>query len=356
MPKKDSFKKFKNVFTPKKTGFGKIKGDPIVLANRSIISKKIDDRYIKTEDATAPGGSDKEVQFNDDGSFGGDAGFTYDKVTGDLTTTGTTTASNFILGDNENITFGTGGDATIDYNATDLIISPNVAGTGAVRIEHKTTDTTGTNTVFSLKETTTGVSVTNFGLRVEFRMEDSSGTDNIQGTVESRKDGGGDAYGKFVFTNAIAGTQRQWLLVDRLIIDFNAETVRDFRIRSENNTNMFYLDESADKIGINTKTPICELDINGGFAANLTSQTGTYTALTTDHTIICGSGNETFTVTLPSASTVSGIIYNIKNVGTGTITVDGASSETIDGATTAVISSQFACITIQCDGSNWHIL
>lgn len=86
---------------------------------------------------------------------------------------------------------------------------------------------------------------------------------------------------------------------------------------------------------------------------NITSETSTYTALRTDHTILC---NGTFTVTLPTASTVKNIMYNIKNIGTGTITVDGAGSETIDGGTTAVLSSQFACITVQSDGSNWHII
>lgn len=108
--------------------------------------------------------------------------------------------------------------------------------------------------------------------------------------------------------------------------------------------------------GILTSSPVTTFDINGGIALNLVSKTANYTATTSDHTIICGAGNESFTITLPAVSGVSGIIYNIKNIGTGTITVDGASSETIDGATTAVISSQFGSITIQCDGTEWWII
>ncbi len=96
--------------------------------------------------------------------------------------------------------------------------------------------------------------------------------------------------------------------------------------------------------------------IGGSVKMSLVSETATYTALTTDHTILCGAGNESFTVTLPAASGVTDIIYNIKNIGTGTITVDGNAAETIDGSATAVISTQFASITIQCDGSNWHII
>jgi len=130
----------------------------------------------------------------------------------------------------------------------------------------------------------------------------------------------------------------------------------DLVVSGDNETNLLYTDASADEVGIATNAPVCTFDINGGFAANLVAKTGAYTATTSDHTIICGAGNESFTVTLPAASTVSGIIYNIKNIGTGTITVDGNASENIDGATTAVISSQFDSITIQCTGSEWFIL
>ena len=128
-----------------------------------------------------------------------------------------------------------------------------------------------------------------------------------------------------------------------------------------------YIDESgtgnvrmhlsgAGLLGIKTETAVCTLDVNGGFAANLVAKTGAYTATTSDHTITCGAGNETFTITLPAASGVTGIIYNIKNVGTGTITVDGSGAETIDGATTVSLSAQYDCITIQCDGSTWWII
>lgn len=88
----------------------------------------------------------------------------------------------------------------------------------------------------------------------------------------------------------------------------------------------------------------------------IVAKTSNYIATISDHTILCGAGNETFTVTLPTALGVLGIIYNIKNTGTGTITVDGNASETIDGSTTAVINVQYASITIQSDGSNWHII
>lgn len=121
-------------------------------------------------------------------------------------------------------------------------------------------------------------------------------------------------------------------------------------------TNEKILIKTDGSVGIGTSSPVTKLDVNGGIALNLVSKTEAYTATTADHTIICGSGNESFTVTLPAATGVTGIIYNIKNIGTGTITIDADGTETIDGELTAILSAKYDCITIQCDGSNWHII
>ena len=141
------------------------------------------------------------------------------------------------------------------------------------------------------------------------------------------------------------------------ILDINpGQADFDTKIRSVNNDVMFYLNAGGDTVGIGTAAPKATLDVNGSFGANVVAKTANYIATIDDHTIICGAGNQTFTVTLPAAVVSIGRIYNIKNIGTGTITVDGASSETIDGATTQVISTQFDSITIQCDGTEWWII
>ena len=84
------------------------------------------------------------------------------------------------------------------------------------------------------------------------------------------------------------------------------------------------------------------------------AKTGAYTITYDDHTIDCTSG--TFTVTLPTASGITGRIYNIKNSGTGTITIDGNGSETIDGQTTQLITEQYVSVTVQSNGTNWVII
>jgi hypothetical protein len=55
-----------------------------------------------------------------------------------------------------------------------------------------------------------------------------------------------------------------------------------------------------------------------------------------DDIIICGAGNETFQIDLPTPLTSKSKIYRIKNIGTGIITVDAYTTggATIDGEKT----------------------
>lgn len=72
-----------------------------------------------------PGGDDKQVQFNDDGAFGGDSGFTYSKVNGKLTLGGPLTVgevNDLLLGadDDNNVFIGTAIPGTIGTRNTAL--------------------------------------------------------------------------------------------------------------------------------------------------------------------------------------------------------------------------------------------
>ncbi len=83
-----------------------------------------------------------------------------------------------------------------------------------------------------------------------------------------------------------------------------------------------------------------------------------YAAAAGDYTILCNAVGGAMIVTLPAA-TGSGRILNIKKIDASAyaVTVDGDGAETIDGAATYVISTQYVNITIQ-DGAAgaWHIL
>jgi len=83
------------------------------------------------------------------------------------------------------------------------------------------------------------------------------------------------------------------------------------------------------------------------------AKTGAYTLTESDQTVDCTAN--TFTISLPSAVGIRAKIYNIKNTGTGVITVDGNGTETIDGELTQEVQ-QWDNISIQSTGSNWIIL
>jgi hypothetical protein len=65
--------------------------------------------------------------------------------------------------------------------------------------------------------------------------------------------------------------------------------------------------------------------------------------------------SNSITITLPTAISNTNS-YVIKNVGTGTITINTTSSQTIDGSLTALIKVQYLSLTLISDGANWNII
>ncbi len=104
-----------------------------------------------------------------------------------------------------------------------------------------------------------------------------------------------------------------------------------------------------------TLDPAGNLSLYGGYLLNIAAKTAAYTAAATDDVITCGAGNETFTVDLPTV--VSGKVFYIKNVGTGTITVDAdtTGSTTIDGSTTITLA-QYETVKVVADASVYWII
>ena len=91
--------------------------------------------------------------------------------------------------------------------------------------------------------------------------------------------------------------------------------------------------------------------------APITTITGATTLDDSDYFVLCDASGGAFTVTLPAAASHTGRIYHIKKTDSSAnaVTTDGNASETIDGATTQVNSTQYNSISIVSDGSNWHI-
>ena len=116
---------------------------------------------------------------------------------------------------------------------------------------------------------------------------------------------------------------------------------------------------SSGNLGVAIQSPLSRIHSGGSFGALVTTVTGTTHTAADEYVILVDddTAGAAVTVTLPAASGVTDRVYHIKKLGTtANVTVDGNSSETIDGATTAVLTAQFESLMISCDGSNWHII
>jgi len=100
------------------------------------------------------------------------------------------------------------------------------------------------------------------------------------------------------------------------------------------------------------------LQVAGPIGTAVASKTSAYTLTASDSIALCDATGAAFTITLPTAAGVAGRQYTVKRVngGSNNVTVATTSSQTIDGATTYVLSAQYDKITVTSDGANWFIL
>jgi hypothetical protein len=71
----------------------------------------------------------------------------------------------------------------------------------------------------------------------------------------------------------------------------------------------------------------------------------------------CNATSGAFTVNLPSIASATGRIYTFvkTDASANAVTLDGSGSETINGATTYSLPSQFNRVTIQAGASQWFV-
>lgn len=122
---------------------------------------------------------------------------------------------------------------------------------------------------------------------------------------------------------------------------------------------IWYVDTTADDIygSVGTASSADWVRLVTG-NPSLATKTTTYTILSTDGTILADCSGGAFTLTLPAAASNTGKIFHIKKIDASglALTLDANGSETIDGSLSKVVTTQYVSITIQSDGSNWHIL
>lgn len=89
-----------------------------------------------------------------------------------------------------------------------------------------------------------------------------------------------------------------------------------------------------------------------------TSVDAAYTASWHDETLLVDATGGAVTVTLPAAASNKGLRLVVKKIdaSANAVTVDGNSSETIDGAATVSTTTQYDVWRLHCDGAAWHLL
>lgn len=93
-------------------------------------------------------------------------------------------------------------------------------------------------------------------------------------------------------------------------------------------------------------------------AATTDVTAASHTHAVTERYLLCDTTSNAITVNLVAAATAGdGYRLDVKVVdATNAVTIDGNGSETIDGATTKVLSTLYDGVSLVCDGSNWYIL
>ncbi len=94
----------------------------------------------------------------------------------------------------------------------------------------------------------------------------------------------------------------------------------------------------------------------GVTASVATAKVANYTAVAGDFILMTAGGTDK-TVTLPVAASNTNAVIEIKLVdsGVGNCIIDGDTAETIDGATTITLTSQYESVSLHCDGTTWWI-
>ncbi len=109
--------------------------------------------------------------------------------------------------------------------------------------------------------------------------------------------------------------------------------------------------------GTSTQFLMADGSVSSGLTPNIRTITSTTTALSSDYTLLCNASTG-ITVNLPSASSVFGVVLNVKKINNtvNNITIDPNGSELIDDAATFVLSTYLQTVAIQSNGINWYII
>lgn len=270
------------------------------------------------------------------------------KIASAVGTAGTTTYGD--AGITNGVAYTVGGSSnlvTVGGSSGNVTISSTGSGASVIKIQTSNA-TTGGITIGQTNLTSTSLAKKNIVFTDNYTVASGSGT--LIGIALEQV---------FNLTSTASGTQ-VGISINPTLTSLASGTYRGINIpysnssaygvyQSGSSTNNVFVGKTS--IG-STTTANSNLQVTGSASFNYVAKTANYTLDATDHTVDCTANS--FTLTLPTASGITGRIYRLHNSGTGTITVATTSSQTIDGAASGTITiNQYETVTVQSTGSNW---
>jgi hypothetical protein len=173
----------------------------------------------------------------------------------------------------------------------------------------------------------------------------------------------GSESGKMHLRTKLAGTMNKRISIAATETIINEDSVdANFRVESDGNANMLFVDAGDDEVGIGTNTPVATLDIASGSTfrntrlLTVSSSTSPLALTEASHAgryiIYTGSSGQ---LNLPSTST-AGEHYAILNATSGDITI-GRNGNNINGASSNVTLGTYKAATCIAIGSNnWMVI
>lgn len=170
--------------------------------------------------------------------------------------------------------------------------------------------------------------------------------------------------------DTITGTGEAWLLFLRTTADARDVTIRhgvgnivnagaqDIILGTAADLAVGLFDETLNKWVMFGVTQAAALVATTTLTTTITTVTAAATLDATYQTVGVNATDGAVTITLPAAAGCTGRRYDIKKVDSSAnaVTIDGNGAETIDGAATKVLSTQYSSVTIISNGTNWWIV
>ncbi|HIE83266.1 MAG TPA: hypothetical protein EYQ00_05170 [Dehalococcoidia bacterium] len=146
--------------------------------------------------------------------------------------------------------------------------------------------------------------------------------------------------------------------VAEVVVNEGSDSLVDFRVESNSNTHMLYVDGGNNTTGINTSTPGSGFAVNSSFSLKVAGpKTSAYSIAEDDSCVIGDCNSAAVTLTLPSATdTMLGRIYTIKrldsgNSGGGNMLTISRNGKNIDGVAGDILLANLDALVLQCIGA-----